>query len=362
MDLLQQGKKIGITAMSHKVINSLLEKVYLLSQKRSFPIKISQKVSSKTDVPWRTFTDPKKVGEELQKASLLAGTSFQWANELADEGLDCLFIDEAGQLSLIDTLACGLSAKNIVLLGDPQQLQQPQQGVHPEGTEVSALTHILQEQQTIRPDQGVFLDKTWRMHPTICAFDSEQFYENKLMPVDGLERQVIEGNTTFVGSGLKFIPSKHEGNTNSSEEEIKVITAIVNELCKGDVIYINEKGENKVLDASDIKIISPYNAQVGKLKKALPQIEIGTVDKFQGQESPVIIYSVATSSPEDAPRGMDFLYSPNRFNVAVSRARAMFILVAAPAIFEPDCKSPAQIKLANPFCRFVEMADLVEIG
>jgi superfamily I DNA and/or RNA helicase len=126
-------------------------------------------------------------------------------------------------------------------------------------------------------------------------------------------------------------------------------------------VYTDNEGKEKTVTAEDIKIIAPYNAQVNLLKGALPAIDIGTVDKFQGQEAPVMIYSVATSSPQEAPRGMDFLYSPNRFNVAVSRAKAMFILVAAPAIFEPDCNSPAQIKLANPFCRYMEMGDRLEI-
>ena len=227
---------------------------------------------------------------------------------------------------------------------------------------MSALSHILQERKTIQPEIGVFLANTWRMHPEICAFDSEQFYEGKLHSVADLERQQVTGNTRFVGSGLRFVPISHQGNTNSALEEVNHIRTIVEELCKGDVEVIDAEGTPKILTASDIKIISPYNAQVGFLKEALPALEIGTVDKFQGQEAPVIIYSVATSTPEDAPRGMEFLYSPNRFNVAVSRAKALFILVASPSILEPDCKSPGQIKLANPFCRFVELAQEISIN
>jgi len=362
LDLIVQGKKVGLTAMSHKVIDSLLESIWKLALNTQTPLIISQKPSVGGEKKsWRTFTDNKKVESEMKIAHLLAGTPFLFANELIDQQLDYLFIDEAGQLSLIDTLACGLAAKNLVLLGDPQQLQQPQQGVHPEGTEVSALAHILQDKQTIPADQGIFLDKTWRMHPAICAFNSEQFYENKLLPIEGLERQKLSGNTPFQGSGLKFVPVEHEGNTNASKEEVDRIRDIVQELIKGDLVYTDYEGKEKTVTAEDIKIIAPYNAQVNLLKGALPAIDIGTVDKFQGQEAPVMIYSVATSSPQEAPRGMDFLYSPNRFNVAVSRAKAMFILVAAPAIFEPDCNSPAQIKLANPFCRYMEMGDRLEI-
>jgi uncharacterized protein len=182
-----------------------------------------------------------------------------------------------------------------------------------------------------------------------------------LNDIDELERQVIIDHPVLLGAGLKYIPVAHEGNSNSSLEEKVVIESIVKQLCNGQVKHVNEKGETHLLKTSDIKIIAPYNAQVKLLKETLPEIEIGTVDKFQGQEAPVVIYSLTTSTPEEAPRGMDFLYSPNRFNVAVSRAKTLFILVASPAIFEPDCKSPSQIKLANPFCRFLEMAELVEI-
>ncbi|GHB49040.1 TM0106 family RecB-like putative nuclease [Mongoliitalea lutea] len=355
LDLIKQGKKVGITAMSHKVITSLVGKVWELRNKEGLSFIVSQKASAGDRREWDIFTQPSQLEVILQKSDLIAGTPFLFANAIADQQLDYLFIDEAGQLSLIDTLACGLSARNLVLLGDPQQLQQPQQGVHPDGTEVSALAHILQGQQTILPEQGIFLDKTYRMHPAICAFDSEQFYENKLHAVPGLERQELSGNTCFLGAGLRFVPVVHEGNTNASQEEVEKIREIVQELLSGGVRYTDHEGKSKTLRSEDIKIIAPYNAQVNLLKEALPSIEIGTVDKFQGQEAPVMIYSVATSTPEDAPRGMDFLYSPNRFNVAVSRAKAMFILVGSPAIFEPECKSPSQIKLANPFCRFLEV-------
>lgn len=361
LHLIQQGKKIGVTAMSHKVITALLQKVWELSREKEFPISMVQKTDGITEVSWQTVTDPKKAVESVGSAHLLAGTPFLWANEGLLDSVDYLVIDEAGQLSLIDTLACGLASKNLILLGDPQQLQQPQQGVHPPGTEVSALSHILQEHQTITQDQGIFLAKTWRMHPEICAFDSEQFYEEKLHPVPGLEHQEILGNTRFVGSGLRFVPLFHQGNTSSATEEVAQIVTMVNELCSGQILVRDVDGKEKVLEASDIKIISPYNAQVGLLKEALPQFEIGTVDKFQGQEAPVVIYSVTTSSPEDAPRGMEFLYSPNRFNVAVSRAKALFIMVASPSVLEPDCKSPAQIKLANPFCRFAELAEVISL-
>ena len=364
MHLISQGKKIGITAMSYKVIESLLEKVWEFSVSNGKPIQMGQmvqKLEVQEDIPWECFTVAQKAITSLSKCDLLAGTPFFWAREELIESVDYLVIDEAGQLSLIDTLACGAAGKNLILLGDPQQLQQPQQGTHPDGTEVSALSHILQGHQTISQDQGIFLAKTWRMHPEICAFDSEQFYEEKLHPVEGLRNQQILGNTKFAGSGLRFLSVNHTGNSNYSSEEVGIISRIVEDLVKGDVFVQESDKKTHNLTKSDIKIISPYNLQVDALKEAIPDVEIGTVDKFQGQESPVVIYSMATSSSEDAPRGMEFLYSPNRFNVAVSRAKNIFILVASPSVLEPDCKNPIQIKLANPFCRFLELAEEISI-
>lgn len=362
--LVKEGKKIGITALSHKVISNLMHKVLEVSIDLDLNINMIQKKepSPNEGLNWIVSNDKKTILSRLMGANVIGGTSFMWCLPEFKDSIDYLFVDEAGQLSLIDTLSIAGSCRNLVLLGDPQQLQQPQQGVHPDGTEVSALSHILQENQTISDDQGVFLETTWRMHPEICAFDSELFYENKLLPVSGLENQRIYVKGIIEGSGLRYLEAPHEGNTNSSVEEVEAVSNLVGRLMASDSYGINKEGEKFSISSSSIKIISPYNAQVNLLKEALPYMEIGTVDKFQGQEAPIIIYSVSTSHPKDAPRGMEFLYSLNRFNVAVSRAKAMFILVSSPDIFEPDCKSPSQIKLANPFCRFREVAECINLS
>ncbi|HCN83357.1 MAG TPA: recombinase RecB, partial [Sphingobacteriaceae bacterium] len=224
--------------------------------------------------------------------------------------------------------------------------------------EVSALEHTLKDHKTIPAEKGIFLGVTWRLHPDICSFISELFYESRLTAKPELVNQQVEGNTKFAGAGLWFEAAKHEGNQSSSAEEVKIVSGVVADLLKGDVYYINNKKEKKLLTADDVKVIAPYNAQVSLLTAALPRsIQVGTVDKFQGQEAPVVIFSMATSSPEDAPRGMEFLYSLNRLNVAASRAKAVFIMVANKKLFEPDCKSVSQMKLANAFCRFLEVAN-----
>jgi uncharacterized protein len=356
--LIRQGKKIGVTALSHKVIGSLLYTVWEMAEDEGLSIKMIQKVSARSGrVSWDEATDSSRITSAISTHDVIAGTPFMWAATGLLNELDYLFVDEAGQLSLIDTLSIARVAKNLILLGDPQQLKQPQQGIHPDGTEVSALEHILKQNQTITDVQGIFLGITRRMHPAICAFDSDMFYEGKLFALPGLEKQAISGNTRFVGSGLRHVAVDHTGNTSASEEEVQAVIGIIQELTKGDVYWTDEDDIVRPLTLEDIKVISPYNAQVIAISDNMPGLLVGTVDKFQGQEAAVVIYSMATSTPEDAPRGMDFLYSPNRLNVAVSRARAMFIMVANPAIFSPECKSPQQIRLANPFCEFLERMD-----
>jgi superfamily I DNA and/or RNA helicase len=290
-------------------------------------------------------------------AQVAAGTAWLWAREEFFEAVDVLFVDEAGQLTLADVLAVSQAAKNLVLLGDPQQLGQPLQGSHPEGTDVSALEHILGEHKTIPAAQGLFLEHTWRLHPRICDFTSELFYEDRLRPRPNLERQVLDGPTPLAGAGLWFMPVPHQGNQTSSPEEVERVVGLVGHLTAGGVHWTDQANDRRPLRLSDILIIAPYNAQVAALKARLPEARIGTVDKFQGQEAPVVICSLTTSSPEEAPRGMEFLYSPNRLNVAVSRAKTACVLVGSPALFEPECRSPGQMRLANAFCRYLELAE-----
>lgn len=356
LQLIKEKKKIGITALSHKVITNLLQKIHEEAIKESLNVKILQKNTIEVDVSWIVSNDNNEVASSIFEFDVIAGTSFMWCLPAFQNSVDYLFVDEAGQLSLIDTLAVSRAATNMVLLGDPQQLKQPQQGVHPDGTEVSALEHVLNDKRTISQDQGIFLATTYRMHPAICAFDSELFYEGKLYSTPGLENQRLEGNTRFKGAGLFLQNVHHDGNTSRSAEEVDTISAIVDDLCKGDVYWNDSDNNLSLLTREHIRIIAPYNAQVNDLIEKIPEVAIGTVDKFQGQEAPVVIFSMTTSTPQDAPRGMEFLYSPNRFNVAVSRARSTFILVASPALLEAECRTPAQIRLANAFCRFWELA------
>lgn len=359
--LVKAGKKVGITANSHKVVRNLLDKVVEVANATGVSVQCLQKVSERVDpvVGIRFETDNEKalaaIGVSCQ---VVAGTAWLWSRPDAFEVVDTLFVDEAAQMSLANVLAVSQACKALVLLGDPQQLEQPIQGSHPEGTDVSALHHMLGGAATIGKEQGLFLEETWRLHPQICAFTSELFYEGRLRCRPHLERQEVRSTGRIRGAGLRFLPVPHQGNQNASAEEAEAIRQLVQETFAAKASWIDRDGREQPLGLDDILIIAPYNAQVFEIQRLLPEARVGTVDKFQGQEAAIVIYSVTTSSHADAPRGMEFLYSLNRLNVAVSRAKCVCVLVASPAIFEPACTTPRQMELANAFCRYRELTGL----
>ncbi|MGH1347551.1 MAG: TM0106 family RecB-like putative nuclease [Nannocystales bacterium] len=365
-ELVRAGKKVGITAGGHKVIRNLLEAVVEAAAQEGLSIRCLQKVKGKAakdeGQPIRETAKNQDLDAALADGTVdvAAGTAWLWSREAAAESLDVLFVDEAGQMSLANVLAVSQAAHSVVLLGDPQQLEQPLQGTHPEGTDVSALEHLLRGKQTIAADRGLFLAETYRLHPSICQLTSELSYEGRLTSRPELAQQALLGDTPFAGAGLWTVAVAHDGNRNSSSEEVEAVAEIYEGLLSGDVSWRNQDGVEAKLTAADILIVAPYNAHVGLLGERLPGAKIGTVDKFQGQEAPVVIYSMATSSPDEAPRGMEFLFSLHRLNVATSRARCACILVASPRLFEPDCRTPRQMQLANAFCRCAELATTVE--
>jgi predicted RecB family nuclease len=359
-ELVKRGKKIGVTALSHKVIRHLLEEVTDAAKEMKFNgLRCMQRTGEEeptAEIAIGEDNDEALGALTSGKANVLGGTSWLWAPEAAFESVDVLFIDEAGQMALADVLAVSQAAKSIVLIGDPQQLERPLKGSHPDGAEKSALEHLLDGRKTIAADMGFLLPETWRLHPKVCEFTSEMFYEGRLVARDFLRNRVIEGHPWVSEAGLWFVPAEHEGNRNSSAEEVEVVARIVEGLLKPEVQWMRGAGNPRALTHEDILIVAPYNAQVSDLLVRLPGMRIGTVDKFQGQEAPVVIYSLTTSSPEEAPRGMEFLYSLNRLNVATSRAMTAVILVGSPRLFEPECRTPRQMQLANALCAYREMA------
>jgi uncharacterized protein len=272
--------------------------------------------------------------------------------------VDVLFVDEAGQVSLANVLAISQAADSLVLLGDPQQLDQPLRGSHPPGAGRSALAHILGDRATMPADQGLFLETTWRLHPELCRYTSETFYDDRLEAEPHLVVQRLESDDPSLrGVGPRWLSVETVGADNESPIEADAVARLARALVDGGASWVDDTGATRPMSWAELLIVAPYNAQVGAIRRLLPpEARVGTVDKFQGQEAPLSIYSLTTSSPELAPRGMDFLYSRHRLNVATSRARCIAVVVATPELLRVRARTPEQMRLANALCRFVERA------
>ena len=360
-ELIRRGRRVGVTATSHKAIHNLLDEVVKAAKEERLKFRGLKKVSQKEPETFfhGDFIENAEKTNDFADASLdvllFAGTAWLFAHEALDGKVDTLVIDEAGQVSLADALAMGTAARNIVLLGDPLQLAQVSQGTHPVGTGCSVLEHLLGESLTIPSDKGLFLEHTRRMHPNVCGFVSEIVYDGRLKGIPELERQ----GTQF-GTGLRFKPVAHAGNAAASPEEAAAVVDDIKAMIGGG--WTDRAGKACVLGEKDFMVVAPYNAQVRKLRNALnkaglPDVPVGTVDKFQGREAPVVFFSMATSSTDDVPRSLEFLFSRNRLNVAVSRAMCLAIIVASPRLLESRARTIEQMRLINALCRFVEIAN-----
>jgi uncharacterized protein len=349
--LIGLGRRVGVTSTSHKAIHNLIAEV----EKTGVPFRGLKKGDSYESPFVTTSTNQADFSAPDDDVLLLAGTAWLFTREdMREAKIDTLFVDEAGQVSLADALALATGARNVVLLGDPQQLGQVSQGIHPEGAAASVLEHLLGGEDTVPPDRGLFLSRTWRMHPEVCRFISETSYEGRLHAVPETERQRID-SAGLAGTGLRWLPVEHEGNRGSSLEEAERIAAELELLVGG--TFTDRDGREHRLGWGDVLVVTPYNAQVRALRKRLgKRARIGTVDKFQGQEAPVVFFSMATSSGEDLPRNLEFLFSRNRLNVAMSRAQSLAVLVARPKLLEIRCRTIEQMRMVNALCRFVEEA------
>jgi predicted RecB family nuclease len=358
--LLADGRREGISATSHKVIGNFLKAILEAAAEQDVEVRAIQKAErAEIDDPRLTVIDDNaRVRDALAAGdcNLGAGTPWLWGREDFAGLVDVLFVDEAGQISLANVVAMGAATDSLVLLGDPQQLDQPLQGSHPPGADKSALAHLLGNDPTMPRERGLFLEHTWRMHPAITAFTSAAFYEDRLQSRDHLRVQALNGPVPVGGVGVRLLAAEHTGSDNDSPEEARQVATLVRALVEGGSTWVNAKGRIEPLTWEQVLVVAPYNAQVGEIQRLLPLARVGTVDKFQGQQAAVSIYSMTTSTPEDAPRGMDFLYSRNRLNVATSRARCVAVVVANPALLRVRARTPRQMRLANALCQFAEMA------
>jgi uncharacterized protein len=350
IELMRRGQRVGATSLSHKAIHKFLRDVRDAALEQGFEFKGRKKCSGDPETEYEDeFVDCSGANEDLrdEELQLVAGTSFLFSRE--DQSVDTLFVDEAGQVSLADVLAVGTAARNVILLGDPNQLAQVSQGSHPPGASASVLQHLLGGDETLRAGMGLFLGETWRMRPEVNEFISTTFYEGRLEPAEAcLQRSLADGN------GIRFLTVAHEGNRTQSPEEADAVAAEIERLVG--TPYSDERGERE-LRYKDVIVVAPYNAHVRCLHEKLPSaVAIGTVDKFQGQQAPVVFYAMASSSSDDVPRGLDFLFSRNRLNVAISRAQCLAYLVCSLRLLDANCQTVEQMRLANALCRLGEIA------
>jgi uncharacterized protein len=354
--LLAAGMRVGVASNGHKAINQLLGEVEALAAANGLDCRGIKKSSREDQMlgtgRWIEETlDNKAVTAAYQ---LVAGTAWLFARPEHDQAFDYLFIDEAGQVGLANVVAMGVAARNIVLVGDQMQLAQPIQGTHPRESGVSALQHLLESHATVPLERGVFLSETRRMHPDLCAFVSAAVYEQRLHSAPGTEVQALLADPALdpeaiASSGLRFVLVDSLGCTQRSRPEAERLDRTYRALIGQ--CWRDHHGEERTLSAEDVLVVSPYNMQVELLKATLPAgARVGTVDKFQGQEAAVVLVSMATSSGDDLPRNIEFLYSRNRLNVAISRARCLAVIFANPRLLEIPCSTIAQMELVNGLC------------
>jgi len=350
--LLREGQRIGVMAFSHKAIDKLLSEIEREARDQEFSFRGRKKHSSDESEYRGTYIDSSEKNEDLTSPDLqlIAGTVWLFARAEFDQSIDTLIIDEAGQVALADALAGGTAARNLIFLGDPNQLPQVSQGAQPTQAKASALKHLLGGHPTVPKELGKFLAESWRLRPEPCSFTSEAYYDGKLRPA-----AASTARSLAAGNGLALTAVEHEGCGQASWEEADAVSRVIRELLGTELT--DERGA-RPLTVNDVLVVAPYNAQVRALQARVPAgVRVGTVDKFQGQEAAVVLVSFASSSGADAPRGIQFAFDRHRVNVATSRAQCRVVIVCAPRLLEAECRTIDQMRLMNAVCRFVELAE-----
>lgn len=358
-ELIRQGKRVGITAMSHAAIDNLFLATYnVFLDKGELHLLRALRCANKPKagaLEGVRYTSKSSDAED-DSYNLIAATTWVWARQgLRPVPVDVLVVDEAGQLALADTLAAANGARNLILLGDPLQLAQVSQAEHPNGSGASVLEHVLAGHPTIPSTQGVFLSVTRRMHPDVCRFISAQIYEGRLSSHESCALQATE-----FGTGLRWLEAHHSSRSTESQEEATIVVAQIRAMLG--TTWINEAGVSAALEAGDFMVVAPYNDQVRLLQREfarrgdLDAVQVGTVDKFQGREAPVVFFTMTTSSSEQMSRSPEFLFSRNRLNVAVSRARCLAYLVCTEELLNSRARTIDEMRLIGTLSAFVEYA------
>lgn len=358
--LVRDGKRVGICSNSHKAINNLLKGV--ASYCKEIGLSPSCVCTKETDAELLklgiNIGTNAKITDYLESGCVIGTTAWGFAREDVANQLDYLFIDEAGQVSVANLVAISQATKNLVLMGDQMQLGQPSQGSHPGQSGLSILDYLLHDQPTIPEDMGVFLGTTYRMHPKVNKFISDAIYEGKLTVDESNRNQTIAVPEGYQGmlnreAGIIHVPVMHEGNTQAADEEVAAIVELAHQLIGR--TFTSKACEQRTIDWSDMLFVAPYNHQVNKLQQALGvRARVGSVDKFQGQEAPVVFLSMCTSDASESPRGMDFLFDEHRINVAISRAQSLAIVIAHPGLVTTPANSLKQMRKINVIAKLFE--------
>jgi superfamily I DNA and/or RNA helicase len=359
-ELIKAGKRVGITAMSHGAIDNLLVATYNVFNEHGdlALLKTFRGVKRPSEGALEGVRYSGSSGEaENDNYNLIAGTTWLFSRAgMRPYPVDVLIVDEAGQLALADAIASANAARNLILLGDPLQLSQVSQAEHPGGSGASVLEHVLGEHPTIPANEGVFIAETRRMHPDVCRFISNQIYEGRLTSHVSCAQQ-----STEFGTGLRWLEVRHEGRSTESEEEARIVADQITTMLG--TPWTNQLGTTSPLLSEDFMVVAPYNDQVRLLRlffdatPGLRDVQVGTVDKFQGREAPVVFFTMTTSASHDMPRGPEFLFSRNRLNVAVSRARCLAYLVCTEALLNSRARTIEEMRLIGTLSAFVEFAD-----
>jgi uncharacterized protein len=369
--LLSAGKRVGIASNSHRAVVHLLIECGKAATEAGGSLQGVKAGGEKegplfADNPAFRYAESNKEARPAYASGVVGGTAWLFTLPEWEGALDFLFVDEAGQVSLANVVAMARCAKNIVLLGDQMQLEQPIQGTHPGDAGLSSLQYALKDLLTSLPDlpvfhavvpsdYGLFLGESRRMHPSVCRFISESIYEGRLEPHPDCVQQRIallpdKQGVIAKENGVVFVGVEHDGNIQQSDEEVERVKAVYLELLGRP--YTASDGTTKLLALEDFLFIAPYNAQVRALQAALPTAaRVGSVDRFQGQEAPVCILSLCSSYGEYGSRGLAFILDRNRVNVALSRAKCLAIVVADPRIGSAAAGSIGEMILINLFCK-----------
>ncbi|MXX16149.1 MAG: TM0106 family RecB-like putative nuclease, partial [Gammaproteobacteria bacterium] len=354
--LVRDGKRIAVSSNSHEAIRNVLMGCARALRTddtglSAGDVRITHKISRDTNLPDEVRSAINCVTDNnapaIETAHVVGGTAWLFSRDELEGAFDYLFVDEAGQVSLANLVAMSNAADNLVLVGDPRQLPQVLQGAHPYPANRSCLDWILGEGRNVDPARGIFLPETWRMHPDLCAYVSSQFYEDRLNSHSSTAFQSIEARN-LPRCGAWRVSVAHEGCAQVCPEEVEAVSDTIESLLDG--TWTDGKGISRPIQMSDIIVVAPYNAQVNALSDALPGIRVGTVDKFQGQEAPVALVSMTASSSEETTRGLDFLLSRERLNVAVSRGKGLSLVFASPRLMHTNCTTVEQMRLVNALC------------